>query len=113
MFPTKMIIKSAMKLQKMAALENRSFRISMRGIDAYRLSSLQLADKGHFVIYTMDRRRFSIPFSYLNNNIVLELFKRSEEEFGPSSDGPIMFPCDAVLINYIVCLIQQDVATNL
>ncbi|XP_039059743.1 auxin-responsive protein SAUR67-like, partial [Hibiscus syriacus] len=49
-------------------------------------------DKGHFVVYTMDKERFVIPLPYLKNSIFQQLFKMSGEEFGLSSDGPIRLP---------------------
>ena len=70
-------------------------------------------DKGHFVVYTMDKRRFVIPLAYLSNSIFLELLKMSEEEFGLSSDGPILLPCDSVFMNYMVLLIQRGLAKDL
>ncbi|XWS67671.1 hypothetical protein CRYUN_Cryun04dG0026000 [Craigia yunnanensis] len=44
--------------------------------------SVEVADKGHFVIYTADESRFVFPIAYLNNYIIRELFKMSVEEFG-------------------------------
>ncbi|XVE95867.1 hypothetical protein REPUB_Repub02eG0171300 [Reevesia pubescens] len=69
--------------------------------------------KGYFVIYTTDKRRFVIPLAYLSNSIFLELLKMSEEEFGLSSDGPLLLPCDSESMNYIVLLIQRGLAKNL
>ncbi|XP_031380426.1 auxin-responsive protein SAUR68-like [Punica granatum] len=72
-----------------------------------------VADKGHFVVYTADRRRFMVPLSYLQNNIFQELFKMSEDEFGYSRDGPITVPCDAVAMEYVVSLVQRGLAKDL
>ncbi|XVE48774.1 hypothetical protein DITRI_Ditri01bG0029500 [Diplodiscus trichospermus] len=76
------------------------------------ISSSGTSNKGHFVIYTMDKRRFIIPLAYLCNNIFLELLKMSEEEFGLSS-GPILLSCDSVFMNSVVLLIQQGLAKDL
>ncbi|PSS31569.1 Auxin-responsive protein [Actinidia chinensis var. chinensis] len=50
-------------------------------------TSLSVAEKGHFVVYTAEQKRFIIPLVYLNNEIARELFKLSEEEFGPQGTG--------------------------
>ncbi|XVE50917.1 hypothetical protein DITRI_Ditri01bG0201800 [Diplodiscus trichospermus] len=78
-----------------------------------RISSSKTSNKGHFVIYTTNKRRFVIPLAYLCNNIFLELLKMSEEEFGLSSDGPILLPCDSMFMNYVVLLIQSGLAKDL
>lgn len=76
-------------------------------------SSTSEAEKGHFVVYTTDMRRFAMPLAYLCTNIFQELFKMSEEEFGLSSEGPIRLPCDAVFMNYMVLLMEQGAAKDL
>ncbi|KAA8546157.1 hypothetical protein F0562_020949 [Nyssa sinensis] len=70
-------------------------------------------DKGHFVVYTADRRRFVIPLVYLNNDIFRELLKMSEDEYGLPSDGPIRLPCDAVFVEYAISLKQRHAAKDL
>ncbi|XP_031285185.1 auxin-responsive protein SAUR68-like [Pistacia vera] len=69
---------------------------SMEDVNAGNSNKSSVAEKGHFVVYTTDQKRFVFPLMYLNNDIFLELLKVSEEEFGLSSDGPITLPCDAV-----------------
>lgn len=71
------------------------------------------SNKGHFVVYTTDRRRFTMPLSYLSNNIFLQLFKMSEEEFGLSSNQPITLPCNAEFMDYLVSLIRKGLAKKL
>ncbi|KAL7237124.1 hypothetical protein ACSBR1_020234 [Camellia fascicularis] len=70
-------------------------------------------NKGHFVVYSTDQMRFVIPLAYLHNTVFRELFKMSEEEFGLPRDGPIMFPCDAVFIHYILSLVRRGLAQDL
>lgn len=70
-------------------------------------------EKGHFVVYSTDKRRFVLPLAYLNNNIFRELFKWAEEEFGLSSNVPLMLPCDGTVIEYIITLIQGNVAKDM
>ncbi|GMP37353.1 hypothetical protein CsSME_00009068 [Camellia sinensis var. sinensis] len=70
-------------------------------------------NKGHFVVYRTDQMRFVIPLAYLHNTVFRELFKMSEEEFGLPRDGPIMLPCDAVFIDYILSLVRRGLAQDL
>ncbi|KAI8026471.1 Auxin-responsive protein SAUR61 [Camellia lanceoleosa] len=70
-------------------------------------------NKGHFVVYNIDQMRFVIPLAYLHNAVFRELFKMSEEEFGLPRDGPIMLPCDAVFIDYILSLVRRGLAQDL
>ncbi|KAG4209556.1 hypothetical protein ERO13_A03G207901v2 [Gossypium hirsutum] len=90
----------ARKWQKLAVIGRRRITSS-------------LVDKGHFVIYTIDQKRFVIPLAYLRNTIFVELLKMSEEEFGLPSDGPITLPCDSVAMNYILSLLQRSLAKHL
>ncbi|KAJ0077070.1 hypothetical protein Patl1_35789 [Pistacia atlantica] len=66
----------------------------MEEVNAGNSNKSSVAEKGHFVVYTIDQKRFMFPLMYLNNDIFLELLKVSEEEFGLSSDGPITLSCD-------------------
>ncbi|KAK5837726.1 hypothetical protein PVK06_006453 [Gossypium arboreum] len=100
MVSTKILIRKARKWQKLAAIGRRRITSS-------------LVDKGHFVIYTIDQKRFVIPLAYLRNTIFVELLKMSEEEFGLPSDGPITLPCDSVAMNYILSLLQRSLAKHL
>ena len=72
-----------------------------------------MANKGHFVVYSSDRRCFLIPLGYLNTEIFKELLQISEEEFGIQSDGPIILPCDSVFMDYIILFIQCGVVKDL
>lgn len=122
----KKLIKMARTWRKMAALSRRS-RISFPRlitnttnydkvyaiIESCTTTSSSVVDKGHFVVYTADERRFVMPLAYLKHNILRELFKMSEEEFGLSRDGPIMLPCDAMLMEYAVTLVRRGVPTDL
>lgn len=66
-----------------------------------------LPEKGHFVVYSTDRKRFMIPLEYINCEIFRELFRMSEEEFGLPSNSPLMMPCDSVVMEYVVSLVQR------
>ncbi|KAK2982201.1 hypothetical protein RJ640_024946 [Escallonia rubra] len=69
-----------------------------------------VADKGHFVVYSDDGRRFVIPLVYLNNEVLRQLLNMSEEEFGLPGDSPVTLPCDTSLMEYIIFLIRLGVA---
>ncbi|KAG9131390.1 hypothetical protein Leryth_019639 [Lithospermum erythrorhizon] len=66
-----------------------------------------IAEKGHFVAYTSDGKRYSIPIAYLQSAIFRELFKMSEEEYGISNEGPITLPCDSIFMDYLISLIRR------
>ncbi|KAK0581069.1 hypothetical protein LWI29_009624 [Acer saccharum] len=104
------------KRQRQAAMgrvEGISLPRAPAEVDVESYSKVSLAEKGHFVIYTFDRKRFVIPLAYLSNGIFLELLKLSEEEFGLSSDEPITLPCDAAFMTCIVSQIKQGAAKGL
>ncbi|GAB2225190.1 hypothetical protein Droror1_Dr00005981 [Drosera rotundifolia] len=68
--------------------------------------------KGHFVVYTGDRRWLVIPVAYLQNEIIVELLEAAEEHFGSLSDGPIILPCNGLLMEYLLSLMQTDGAED-
>ncbi|KAL7207047.1 hypothetical protein ACSBR2_019692 [Camellia fascicularis] len=113
MISAKKLVKMARKWQKFAAM--RTKRISFhRNVDtASNCSTSFVADKGHFVVYRADQKRFMIPLAYLNKEITRELFKLFEAEFGLPRDGPITLPCDSIFMEYIVSLIQRGVVKDL
>uniref|UniRef100_A0A0E0EUJ2 Auxin-responsive protein n=1 Tax=Oryza meridionalis TaxID=40149 RepID=A0A0E0EUJ2_9ORYZ len=67
-----------------------------------------VADKGHCVLYTTDGARFEVPLMYLNTAIFCELLRMSQDEFGFASDNKITLPCDASVMEYVMCLIRRD-----
>ncbi|KAI5668153.1 hypothetical protein M9H77_18006 [Catharanthus roseus] len=68
-----------------------------------------VAEKGRVVVYTVDQKRYSFPIAYLNNYIFRELLIMAEEEFGlPSDIGPITIPCEDVVMDYLMALIQRE-----
>ncbi|XP_021753554.1 auxin-responsive protein SAUR68-like [Chenopodium quinoa] len=72
-----------------------------------------VAEKGHFVAYTIDGRRFMIPLSYLKSEVFKELFRMAEEEFGVPSDGPITLPCDSVFMEYAMFIVRNHAFVDL
>ena len=115
MINPKKLIKMARKWQKIVAMKRK--RISLprtdQVLDAEGCSTSGVVDKGHFVVYSSDKRRFVIPLVYLNNEIFRELLQMSEEEFGIQSEGPIILPCDSVFMEYVISFIQRGVAKDL
>ncbi|KAJ0077138.1 hypothetical protein Patl1_35773 [Pistacia atlantica] len=111
----KKLIKFAKKWQKLATSKRK--RISLPRttgvVEAKSCSTSSMAEKGHFVVYTADQRRFVIPLKYVKNNIIRELFAMAKDEFGLPSGRPITLPCDAVFMEYVVSLIQRYAAKDL
>ncbi|KAK9690656.1 hypothetical protein RND81_09G144400 [Saponaria officinalis] len=93
----------ARKWQKFAAASRR--RISW--------PRTNVADKGHFFIYTNDGKRFMIPLTYLKSDILQQLFRMAEEEFGITSDRPIILPFDSNLMEYAISILQRHVTEDL
>ncbi|KAJ4962610.1 hypothetical protein NE237_022549 [Protea cynaroides] len=69
----------------------------------------QEINKGHFVVYTIDKKRFVVPLTYINCKIFRELFRVSEEEFGLPTDGPITLPCDGRFMDKVVSLVAAHI----
>ncbi|KAJ4715917.1 Auxin-responsive protein [Melia azedarach] len=108
MINSKRLIQLARKWQKMAAMKRR--RISFPSSGA---SETSVANKGHFVVYTTDNIRFTVPLEYLSGNVFIELLRMSEEEFGLSSEGPITLPCDSTFLNYVLSLVKRCMPEDL
>ncbi|PSS21795.1 Auxin-responsive protein [Actinidia chinensis var. chinensis] len=108
------LIKMARKWRKLAAISRKRITfLRTKGVVDAESSNISTVDKGHFVVYTADQRRFVIPLFYLNNDIFIELLKMAEEEYGLQSDAPITLPCDAVFMKYAVSLIGRQVDKDL
>ncbi|GKV23936.1 hypothetical protein SLEP1_g33608 [Rubroshorea leprosula] len=71
-----------------------------------------LAKKGHFLVYSADQRRFVLPLEYLKNQIVKELLKLAEEEWGLPGNGLLTLPCDAVFMEYLTALLERHAAED-
>ncbi|RDX77288.1 Auxin-responsive protein SAUR66, partial [Mucuna pruriens] len=106
MISSKKMVQMAWKWQKEATNYQRKRILWRKGQEGCSV-------KGHFVVYSMDKRRFVLPLLYLKNNIFRELFKLAEEEFGLSSNVPLTLPCEGTLIEYVITLIQRNVAKDL
>ncbi|KAK9690686.1 hypothetical protein RND81_09G147000 [Saponaria officinalis] len=103
MISTKKLIKMARKWQKFAAASRR--RVSW--------PRTNVSDKGHVFIYASDGKRFTIPLTYLKSEIIQQLFRMAEEEFGLTSDGPITLPCDSNLMEYALSVLERHLTEDL
>ncbi|CAI0469037.1 unnamed protein product [Linum tenue] len=108
MISPKKLIKMAKKWQKKSMSFNTRTNYEGVDFDIGKFNSSPVANRGHFVVYTDDFKRFVLPLSYLGDRNFQDLFRRSEEEFGVSGDGPIMVPCDAAFLEDVVWRIQKS-----
>ncbi|EOX97523.1 hypothetical protein QUC31_015654 [Theobroma cacao] len=109
MISAKKLIKLARKWQKMAAIRRKriTFPRTTEDADTNSCSTSSVVEKGHFVVYSADQKRFVLPLEYLQNEIVMELFNMAEEEFGLPGNGLLMLPCDATFMEYIIALLKR------
>ncbi|CAN1770905.1 Auxin-responsive protein SAUR64 [Linum perenne] len=107
MINPKKLIKMAKKWQRKSISFNSRTSYSSVDFDISKFNSSPVANRGHFVVYTADFKRFVLPLSYLEHAVFRELFQKSEEEFGVPCDGPIMVPCDSVFMENAVWRIQK------
>ncbi|CAN6218606.1 unnamed protein product [Urochloa humidicola] len=101
----------AKKWQRMAALARKRLTAAP-GKEAEGScggASMSVAGKGHCILYSSDRRRFEVPLAYLGTAVFGELLSMAQEEFGfAGDDGRISLPCDAVVMEYVMCLLRRD-----
>ncbi|KAK6778091.1 hypothetical protein RDI58_024809 [Solanum bulbocastanum] len=114
MLSAKKLIKMARRWQTFAAKQRKRISFPRNGsnADGCSTSSSSTVEKGHFVVYTIDRRRYAFPLTYLENEVITQLLSMSEEEFGLPSSGPITLPCDSTFMDYIISLIKKGVAAG-
>ena len=75
-------------------------------------SCSSVAGKGHFIVYSSDGMRFEIPLACLRTTLFEELLRMSHEEFGFTSDGRITLPCDATVIEYVMCFLRREASED-
>ncbi|XP_019157617.1 PREDICTED: auxin-responsive protein SAUR68-like [Ipomoea nil] len=113
MISSNRLIKLAKRWQKFAAIRRKRISFPSLYDDSDSCSTSSAVYKGHFTIYTADQKRFVVPLSYLENDIIRQLLSMSEEEFGLPSDGPITLPCDSVFMDYIISLLSRGLSREL
>ncbi|KAE8724751.1 putative SAUR-like auxin-responsive protein family [Hibiscus syriacus] len=109
MISVKKLIKLARKWQKLAAIKRKRITLSRTSgkVDTNSCSTSSKVEKCHFVVYSSDEKRFVLPFEYLNNEIVMELFQLAEEEFELQGSEHLTLPCDSALMEYVIGLIKK------
>ncbi|MBA0799308.1 hypothetical protein Gohar_009832 [Gossypium harknessii] len=109
MVSAKKLIKLARKWQKMAAIRRKRITSpsAASDTDANSCSTSTAVEQGHFVVYSVDQKRFVLPLEYLKNEIVMEPFNLAEEEFGLSGNKALILPCDATFMEYVIALIKR------
>ncbi|XP_044984301.1 auxin-responsive protein SAUR36-like [Hordeum vulgare subsp. vulgare] len=103
MIHPKKLAQLAKKLQRLVAAGGQETAVTDGGC-----STASVADRGHCVVYTADGSRFEVPLAYLGTMAFRELLRVSQEEFGFSCDGRITLPCDASVMEYVMCLIRRE-----
>ncbi|VAI35485.1 unnamed protein product [Triticum turgidum subsp. durum] len=105
-FLAKRLSQMIKKWQRVAAIgRKRLMWTSAKEVDECCTS---VAVKGHCAMYTADGRRFEVPLAYLSTPIIGELLRMSQDEFGFTSDGRITLPCDAAVMDYVMCLLRRN-----
>ncbi|XP_062199007.1 auxin-responsive protein SAUR36-like [Phragmites australis] len=111
MISAKRIAQLAKKWQRMAALGRK--RLAIKSSKEPEGCSTVVAGKGHCVMYTSEGRRFEVPLVYLGTSVFSELLRMSQEEFGfTSDDGRITLPCDATVMEYVMCLLRRNASAE-
>ncbi|KAK8625238.1 hypothetical protein V6N13_090113 [Hibiscus sabdariffa] len=115
MISAKKLIKLAKRWQKMASIRRKRITLprTTRDSETNGCSTSLVVDKGHFVVYSVDQKRFVLPLEYLKNSIMMELFNMAEEEFGLPSNGILLMPCDANFMEYVIALIKKKPSEEL
>jgi hypothetical protein len=115
MISAKRLVQMAKKWQRMAALARKRLAPSTpaKETDGSSCNTSSVASKGHCVVYSADGRRFEVPLVYLSTTVFGELLTMSQEEFGFTSDGGrITLPCDAAVMEYILCLLRREASED-
>ena len=72
MISAKKLIKLARKWQKLAAIRRKGItspQTIVASTDASSCSTSSKAEKGHFVVYSADQKRFLFPLEYLSSEL--------------------------------------------
>ncbi|XP_037438299.1 auxin-responsive protein SAUR36-like [Triticum dicoccoides] len=105
----KRLAQLAKKWQRVEALGRKRLTVSAKE-DQGCCSSVPA--KGHCVMYTADGRRFEVPLVYLSTTVFSELLRMSQEEFGFANEGKITLPCDAAVMEYVMCLLRRSASAE-
>ncbi|KAJ1290667.1 hypothetical protein BS78_02G262900 [Paspalum vaginatum] len=110
MVSAKRLVQMAKKWQRMAALARKRITLApAKQAEGSPCSTSSVASKGHCVVYSAEGRRFEVPLAYLGTAIFGELLSLSQEEFGfAGEDGRITLPCEAGVMEYVMCLLRRN-----
>ncbi|RCV12786.1 hypothetical protein SEVIR_2G307700v4 [Setaria viridis] len=110
MVSAKRLVQMAKKWQRMAGLARKRITSApAKETEGPCSTSTSVAGKGCCVVYSADGRRFEVPLAYLGTAVFGELLNMSQEEFGfAGDDGRITLPCDAAVMEYVLCLLRRD-----
>lgn len=104
--------------KKLAQLARKCHTMLAAGAGAHRQATNMVPDEccstvaneGHCVVYTADGARFKVPLAYLGTTVFGKLLRMSVEEFGfvNGDGGRIILPCDAAVMEYVMCLVRRE-----
>ncbi|XBH71916.1 hypothetical protein VPH35_099310 [Triticum aestivum] len=109
MISTKRLAQLGKKWQRVAALGRKRLTVTAKEDEECCTSGVV---KGHCITYTADGSRFEVPLVYLSTMVFGELLRVSQEEFGFASKGKITLPCDAAVMEYVMCLLSRDASAE-
>ncbi|KAK1606941.1 hypothetical protein QYE76_030614 [Lolium multiflorum] len=109
MMSSKKLAQLSKKWQGIGTIGRRWATATDKGVHP---SCSSVASKGHFVVYSSDGRRFETPLVCLRTTVFEELLRMSQEEFGFTSDGRIILPCDTTMMEYVVCLLRREASED-
>ena len=109
MISTKRLAQLAKKWQRVAALGRKRLTVTAKEDEECCTSGVV---KGHCIMYTAHGSRFEVPLVYLSMMVFGELLRVSQEEFGFASNGKITLPCDAAVMEYVMCLLSRDASAE-
>ncbi|XP_062199006.1 auxin-responsive protein SAUR36-like [Phragmites australis] len=114
MISAKRLVQMAKKWQRMAALARKRLTSTpAKETEGSCGASTSVAGKGHCVVYSADGRRFEVPLACLGTTVFGELLTMSQEEFGfAGDDGRITLPCDATVMEYVMCLLRREASED-
>ncbi|KAL6644390.1 hypothetical protein ACP70R_015998 [Stipagrostis hirtigluma subsp. patula] len=107
MISSKKLAQLSKKWQGMGAIGRRRVATVDKEIHP---SCSSVADKGNFIVYSSDGRRFEIPLACLRTTFFAELLKLSQEEL--TGDKRITLPCDAAIMEYVMCLLRREASED-
>ncbi|CAN6464265.1 unnamed protein product [Victoria cruziana] len=100
----------ARKWQKMAAKGGKIIRSGAVHNNGTGRKAATITERGHFVAYASDGKRYMVPLACLHRPVFRELLNMAEEEYGLNIDGAITLPIDSAVIEYIMLLLQRDMS---